>query len=170
MWHWTTLQWHHRRATVATEYQLMIFSHGFNGFRMQSASLVEHLVSWGFVLASADHNDSRDVSSFRAHTTDVSFLMDTMLSPPLHRRIPSLGQHRWWCGSDCYSVGGWSSLMLTVEGQSLYDPRVKAIFAITLTVCFKEWDCNAISNVTVATLMIVVANDTSTYAICGCLQ
>ena len=36
-------------------YPLLIFSHGAGGTRQQSAKLIEHLSSWGFVVASPDH-------------------------------------------------------------------------------------------------------------------
>jgi len=39
-------------------YPLVIFSHGFGGFRAQSTYLTEHLASHGFVVMSADHPGS----------------------------------------------------------------------------------------------------------------
>ncbi len=39
-------------------YPLVIFSHGFGGFRYQSTYLTEHLASYGFVVMSADHPGS----------------------------------------------------------------------------------------------------------------
>lgn len=39
-------------------YPLVIFSHGFGGFRYQSTFLTEHLASYGFVVMAADHPGS----------------------------------------------------------------------------------------------------------------
>lgn len=41
---------------------LVLFSHGFSGFRLQSTHLLTHLASWGMVVASPDH-PSRDLES-----------------------------------------------------------------------------------------------------------
>jgi dienelactone hydrolase len=38
-------------------FPLVVFSHGFLGFRTQSASLTSHLASWGFVVAAPEHLD-----------------------------------------------------------------------------------------------------------------
>ncbi|GAB4416523.1 MAG: hypothetical protein Kow00106_12180 [Anaerolineae bacterium] len=43
---------------AAGPYPLVIFSHGFGGFRYQSTYLTEHLASYGFVVMSADHPGS----------------------------------------------------------------------------------------------------------------
>jgi predicted dienelactone hydrolase len=34
---------------------VVLFAHGLSGYRLQSATLLAHLASWGFVVASADH-------------------------------------------------------------------------------------------------------------------
>jgi dienelactone hydrolase len=36
-------------------YPLVVFSHGLAGYRLQSGTLLAHLASWGYVVASADH-------------------------------------------------------------------------------------------------------------------
>lgn len=36
-------------------FPLVLFSHGLAGYRLQSATLLVHLASWGYVVASADH-------------------------------------------------------------------------------------------------------------------
>ena len=43
-------------------FPLVLFSHGFAGYRMQSTFLTVHLASWGYVVASADH-PSRDLAA-----------------------------------------------------------------------------------------------------------
>jgi len=47
----------HIGADPATEgpYPVVLFSHGFAGFPEQSADLVTHLASWGFVVIAPDH-------------------------------------------------------------------------------------------------------------------
>jgi predicted dienelactone hydrolase len=56
-----------RDADVADgTFPLVAFSHGFIGFRTQSAGLTSHLASWGMVVVSSDH-PSRDL----AHLTDM---------------------------------------------------------------------------------------------------
>ncbi len=47
----------HPGAEPATDgpYPVVLFSHGFGGFPEQSAGLVTHLASWGFVVVAPDH-------------------------------------------------------------------------------------------------------------------
>ena len=48
----------HPGAAPATEkapYPLVLFSHGYAGFPEQSADLVTHLASWGFIVIAPDH-------------------------------------------------------------------------------------------------------------------
>ena len=65
-------------------YPLVVFSHGYAGFRDQSTFLTAHLASWGFVVAAPDH-DSRDLTEVlggptgaTAKTTDVADLEATI--------------------------------------------------------------------------------------------
>ena len=44
----------------ATGHPIAVFSHGYTGMRLQSATLTAHLASWGVVVASPDH-PSRDL-------------------------------------------------------------------------------------------------------------
>ena len=51
-----------RDAKVAAgQYPLVLFSHGFAGYRVQSSFLTSHLASWGMIVASPEH-PSRDLS------------------------------------------------------------------------------------------------------------
>ena len=43
-------------------FPVVLFSHGFAGFRLQSSFLTSHLASWGFVVAAPDH-PTRDLTS-----------------------------------------------------------------------------------------------------------
>lgn len=45
---------------VAAGTPLVVFSHGYSGMRLQSATLTAHLASWGMVVAAPDH-PSRDL-------------------------------------------------------------------------------------------------------------
>lgn len=42
-------------ASAEGPFPVVLFSHGFAGYRMQSTFLTVHLASWGYVVASADH-------------------------------------------------------------------------------------------------------------------
>lgn len=48
--------------SAAGPFPLILFSHGFASFRLQSTELLRHLASWGFVVAAPDH-PSRDLAA-----------------------------------------------------------------------------------------------------------
>jgi predicted dienelactone hydrolase len=48
-------------AAAPGRFPLVVFSHGYSGFRDQSTFLTARLASWGFVVAAPDH-DSRDLT------------------------------------------------------------------------------------------------------------
>ncbi len=63
-------------------YPLVLFSHGYAGFRDQSTFLTAWLASWGFVVAAPDHLD-RDLTAVLSGVTtknshDVNDLMETI--------------------------------------------------------------------------------------------
>lgn len=62
-------------------FPLVVFSHGFAGFRTQSSALTAALASWGFVVAAPDH-PSRNLTKVllgpAGTTTDVEDLQDTI--------------------------------------------------------------------------------------------
>jgi predicted dienelactone hydrolase len=71
-------------AVAPGRYPLVVFSHGYAGFRDQSTFLTAFLASWGFVVAAPDH-DSRDLTEVlggptgaTAKTTDVGDLKATI--------------------------------------------------------------------------------------------
>ncbi|GAA4710378.1 alpha/beta hydrolase family protein [Nocardioides conyzicola] len=71
-----------RRAPVAPgRFPLVVFSHGFAGYRDQSSFLTAYLASWGFVVAAPDHH-SRDLTKVlggpAGTTTDVEDLQQTI--------------------------------------------------------------------------------------------
>lgn len=48
------------KSEIADGTPLVLFSHGYSGMRLQSATLTSHLASWGMVVAAPDH-PSRDL-------------------------------------------------------------------------------------------------------------
>ena len=110
-------------------YPLVVFSHGYAGFRDQSTFLTARLASWGFVVAAPDH-DSRDLTEVlggatgaTAKTTDVEDLeatialmgdQDTSASSPFHGHIDT-----GLVGAVGHSAGG-----AAVEALAATDPRV----------------------------------------------
>lgn len=71
-------------AVAPGRYPLVVFSHGYAGFRDQSTFLTAWLASWGFVVAAPDHY-SRDLTEVlggptgaTAKTTDVEDLKATI--------------------------------------------------------------------------------------------
>ncbi|WP_243058825.1 dienelactone hydrolase family protein [Nocardioides sp. SR21] len=63
------------------KFPLVVFSHGFAGFRTQSSALTAAIASWGFVVAAPDH-PSRNLTKVMfgpaGTTTDVEDLQDTI--------------------------------------------------------------------------------------------
>lgn len=53
---WTTDAYRDVEASGDGPFPFVLFSHGFGGYRLQSTFLTVHLASWGFVVASADHD------------------------------------------------------------------------------------------------------------------
>jgi len=71
-----------RRVPVKQgEFPLVVFSHGYAGFRTQSSSLTSAIASWGFVVAAPEH-PSRDITKIlggpAGTTTDVEDLQATI--------------------------------------------------------------------------------------------
>lgn len=71
-----------RRVPVAQgRFPLVVFSHGYAGFRTQSSFLTSWLASWGFVVAAPDHlsrNLTAALSGVGGDTTDVGDLRATI--------------------------------------------------------------------------------------------
>jgi predicted dienelactone hydrolase len=110
-------------------YPLVVFSHGYAGFRDQSTFLTARLASWGFVVAAPDHF-SRDLTEVlggptaaTAKTTDVADLKATIAlmkaqnasaTSPFHRHVDA-GK----IGAVGHSAGG-----AAVEALAATDPQV----------------------------------------------
>ena len=109
-------------------FPLVVFSHGFAGFRDQSVFLTSWLASWGFVVAAPDHH-SRDLTKVLnpgappAATTDVEDLQATITL----LGTTSKTKHSWLRGHvDMKHVGavGHSAGGRAVENLALVDKRV----------------------------------------------
>jgi predicted dienelactone hydrolase len=120
---------------AAGRYPLVVFSHGYAGFRDQSTFLTARLASWGFVVAAPDHF-SRDLTEVlggptaaTAKTTDVADLQATIAlmktqnasaASPFHRRI-DVGL----IGAVGHSAGG-----AAVEALAAIDPQVTTFIGL----------------------------------------
>ncbi|HEX4126693.1 MAG TPA: dienelactone hydrolase family protein [Acidimicrobiales bacterium] len=118
-------------------YPLVVFSHGYAGFRDQSTFLTARLASWGFVVAAPDHF-SRDLTEVLGghtatgatkKTTDVADLKATIAlmkaqnasgTSPLHRHI-DLGR----IGAVGHSAGG-----AAAEALAATDPQVTTFIGL----------------------------------------
>jgi predicted dienelactone hydrolase len=116
-------------------YPLVVFSHGYAGFRDQSTFLTAWLASWGFVVAAPDHF-SRDLTEVlggptgaTATTTDVEdleatiSLMKTQDASASSRFRGHLDPHR--LGAVGHSAGG-----AAVEALAATDPQVTTFIGL----------------------------------------
>ena len=107
-------------------FPLVVFSHGYAGFRDQSTFLTSRLASWGFVVAAPDH-ESRDLTEVlggpKGSTTDVQDLQATITLMQLQSRGPAspFSGHvdTRLVGAIGHSAGG-----AAVEALAVTDPRV----------------------------------------------
>ena len=116
-------------------YPLVVFSHGYAGFRDQSTFLTAWLASWGFIVAAPDHF-SRDLTEVlggptgaTAKTTDVEDLeatislmkaQDSSASSPFHGHLDTL-----LIGAVGHSAGG-----AAVEALAAIDSRVTTFIGL----------------------------------------
>lgn len=125
-----------RGAAIAPgRYPLVLFSHGYAGFRDQSTFLTSFVASWGFVVAAPDHF-SRDLTEVlggptgaTAKTTDVGDLEATVAlmahenakaQSPFHGHIDTAH-----VGAVGHSDGG-----VAVEALAAADPRVATFIGL----------------------------------------
>ena len=107
-------------------YPLVVFSHGYAGFRDQSTFLTARLASWGFVVAAPDHF-SRDLTEVlggpKGATTDVGDLKATIALMGAQNTSPSSPFHghldTGLVGAVGHSAGG-----AAVEALAATDSRV----------------------------------------------
>ncbi len=122
-------------AVAPGRYPLVVFSHGYAGFRDQSTFLTAFLASWGFVVAAPDHY-SRDLTEVlggptgaTAKTTDVGDLKATIAlmshenasaSSPFHGHVDATR-----VGAVGHSSGG-----AAVEALAAVDPKVDTFIGL----------------------------------------
>ncbi|HWD53633.1 MAG TPA: dienelactone hydrolase family protein [Acidimicrobiales bacterium] len=122
-------------AVAPGRYPLVVFSHGYAGFRDQSTFLTAFLASWGFVVAAPDHF-SRDLTEVlggptgaTAKTTDVGDLKATIAlmshenataSSPFHGHVDAT-----LVGAVGHSSGG-----AAVEALAASDPKVTTFIGL----------------------------------------
>ena len=116
-----------RGVPVATgRFPLVVFSHGYAGFRDQSSFLTSWLASWGFVVAAPDH-PSRDLTEVlggpAGSTTDIQDLRATLT---LMRDRDGASSSRFYRRVDTTLVGavGHSAGGAAVEAWAATDRRV----------------------------------------------
>jgi predicted dienelactone hydrolase len=121
-------------AVAPGRFPLVVFSHGYAGFRDQSTFLTARLASWGFVVAAPDHL-SRDLTEVLGggtgptKTTDVGDLKSTIglmasenatASSPFHHHVDTS-----LIGAVGHSAGG-----AAVEALAAVDPRVTTFIGL----------------------------------------
>jgi predicted dienelactone hydrolase len=121
-------------------FPLLVFSHGNGGVRTSFVSLMEHLASWGFVVAACDHagdssNDPPNSNiSFQLsdRPRDISLVIDNVLS----MFGSELRINEAQIGVLGHSYGGLTTLLVAAGlGQEVPpDGRVKAILPISPSV------------------------------------
>ena len=113
-------------AVAPGRYPLVLFSHGYAGFRDQSTFLTSWLASWGFVVAAPDHQ-SRDLTQVlggpKGTTDDVQDLQLTIALMTAQNGSPSSTFHGHidtrLIGAVGHSAGG-----AAVEALAATDRRV----------------------------------------------
>jgi predicted dienelactone hydrolase len=122
-------------AVAPGHFPLVVFSHGFAGYRDQSAFLTSFLATWGFVVAAPDHY-SRDLTEVlggptgaTAKTTDVQDLEATIAlmahqngtaGSPFHGHVDTKK-----VGAFGHSQGG-----VAVEALASVDPKVATFIGL----------------------------------------
>jgi predicted dienelactone hydrolase len=116
-------------------YPLVVFSHGYGGYRDQSTFLTAHLAMWGFVVAAPDQystdltevlggptgakKDTSDVDDLQA-TIELLTREDASHSSPFHRHVDT-----GLVGAVGHSAGG-----AAVEALAAADPRVTTFIGL----------------------------------------
>jgi predicted dienelactone hydrolase len=122
-------------AVAPGRYPLVVFSHGYAGFRDQSTFLTAFLASWGFVVAAPDHY-SRDLTEVlggptgaTTKTTDVDDLKATIA---LMSHENATGSSPFHGHVDATRVGavGHSSGGSAVEALAASDPKVDTFIGL----------------------------------------
>ncbi len=73
---------------AAGPFPLVIYSHGFGGWRREAAATLEHLASWGYVVAAVEHVERNQTAAFAGtinpaavrDVADISATIDAVLA------------------------------------------------------------------------------------------
>ena len=117
-------------------YPLVVYSHGFMSSRKETAYLLEHLVSYGYVVIAADFPltsgsapGGPNINDVSAQPADVAFLIDNILGMAADEK-----PYRGEIDSDRIGLLGLSlgglSTTLTAYHPRLREPRVRAAISI----------------------------------------
>ncbi len=118
-------------------YPVVLFSHGFAGFPEQSADLVTHLASWGFVVVAPDHVERSLSGLLGVASKGVSKLADTtVLTQSLDAAIadakrPASPLHEL-LDLDHVAVTGHSAGAGAAYQEASTDPRIKAFISYSV--------------------------------------
>ncbi|MFC7494627.1 MULTISPECIES: alpha/beta hydrolase family protein [unclassified Nocardioides] len=122
-----------RRVPVAEgRFPLVVFGHGYAGFRTQSSFLTSWLASWGFVVAAPDHR-SRDLTAVLGEPDDsTSDVRDLRATITLLRELDGRPSGRFSGHVDTERVGavGHSAGGAAVEALAVVDRRVATFVAM----------------------------------------
>ncbi len=129
----------HPGADQATggPYPVVLFSHGFAGFPEQSADLVTHLASWGFVVVAPDHVERSLSGLLGVASKGVPKLADTaVLTQALDAAVadaerPASPLHEL-LDLDHVAVTGHSAGAGAAYQAASTDPRIKAFIAYSV--------------------------------------
>lgn len=112
---------------------VIVFSHGFGGYRLQSSFLMSHLASWGFVVAAPDH-PSRTLGTVLSgkirfgQTKDVDDLKGTLTA--LTNADRSTGPLKGLLDLDNVGAIGHSAGANAVINWSAKEPRLQVVVAL----------------------------------------
>jgi predicted dienelactone hydrolase len=122
-------------AVAPGRFPLVLFSHGYAGYRDQSAFLTSFLATWGFVVAAPDH-DSRDLTEVlggptgaTAKTTDVGDLEATA-TLMAHKNVAAGSPFHGHIDTKKVGAVGHSDGGVAVEALAAVDPKVATFIGL----------------------------------------
>jgi predicted dienelactone hydrolase len=147
-------------ALASASYPLIVFSHGFGGFNIQSLGLMEHLASHGFVVVAPNHtgNTQDDQSSPDPEADrypDIALVIDELIAENLDPGSPYFGHVDGTnAGVAGHSYGGMTAMFMAAgHDGNPPDTRVNAIMPIAASSA--NLTDSEIEGITVPTLLMV---------------
>jgi predicted dienelactone hydrolase len=148
--------WKPAGPAPAAGFPVIVFSHGFTGCNTQSVFLTEALAASGYLVVAPNHADGRcgtarqsagglslrrpqpeesfgdatlwTDSTYRARLTDITAVLDSILSTPAFQGVPVDAKRVGLAG---HSLGGYTALAMAGAWPSWRDPRIKAVLALS---------------------------------------